>query len=152
MRESYRDKRNRQARIAREKEENKTKPRFVERREGERRKEDRRMSERRFGERRTNQRDGVDRRVSERRSDERRGEDRRNKQIYIDNINQEYEDIVAGRNSVIELLKSGKDINKIFVERGEKHGSINEIVATGTGREHTYFYRTDCPSGESNAL
>ena len=129
MRESYRDKRNRQARIAREKEENKTKPRFVERREGERRKEDRRMSERRFGERRTNQRDGVDRRVSERRSDERRGEDRRNKQIYIDNINQEYEDIVAGRNSVIELLKSGKDINKIFVERGEKHGSINEIVA-----------------------
>ncbi len=40
-----------------------------------------------------------------------------------------YEDIVAGRNAVMELLKSNKDINKIFVERGEKHGSINEIIA-----------------------
>lgn len=40
-----------------------------------------------------------------------------------------YDDVVAGRNSVMELLKSDKDINKIFIERGEKHGSINEIVA-----------------------
>lgn len=40
-----------------------------------------------------------------------------------------YDDVVAGRNAVMELLKSDKDINKIFVERGEKHGSINEIVA-----------------------
>lgn len=40
-----------------------------------------------------------------------------------------YEDIVYGRNAVLELLKSNKDINKIFVERGEKHGSINEIIA-----------------------
>lgn len=40
-----------------------------------------------------------------------------------------YEDVVAGRNAVMELLKSDKDINKIFVERGEKHGSINEIIA-----------------------
>jgi 23S rRNA (guanosine2251-2'-O)-methyltransferase len=40
-----------------------------------------------------------------------------------------YEDVVAGRNAVLELLKSNKDINKIFVERGEKHGSINEIIA-----------------------
>ena len=29
----------------------------------------------------------------------------------------------------MELLKSSKDINKIFIERGEKHGSINEIIA-----------------------
>lgn len=40
-----------------------------------------------------------------------------------------YEDIVSGRNSVLELLKSDKDINKLYVERGEKHGSINEIIA-----------------------
>lgn len=32
-----------------------------------------------------------------------------------------YEDIVYGRNAVLELLKSNKDINKIFVERGQKH-------------------------------
>ena len=29
----------------------------------------------------------------------------------------------------MELLKSSKDINKIFVEKGERHGSINEIIA-----------------------
>ena len=42
--------------------------------------------------------------------------------------NLEYEDVIAGRNSVMELLKSGKDINKIYVEKGERHGSINEII------------------------
>ncbi len=32
-----------------------------------------------------------------------------------------YDDQVEGRNSVIELLEAGKDINKIFVSKGEKH-------------------------------
>lgn len=40
-----------------------------------------------------------------------------------------YDDQVEGRNSVLELLESGKDINKIFVAKGEKHGSINKIIA-----------------------
>ncbi|MCI8309211.1 MAG: 23S rRNA (guanosine(2251)-2'-O)-methyltransferase RlmB [Clostridia bacterium] len=40
-----------------------------------------------------------------------------------------YEDVVAGRNAVLELLKSDKDINKLYIERGEKHGSISEIYA-----------------------
>ena len=35
---------------------------------------------------------------------------------------------MEGRNSVLELLESGKDINKIFVARGEKQGSINKII------------------------
>ena len=39
----------------------------------------------------------------------------------------EYEDQVEGRNSVLELLESDRDINKIFVSKGEKHGSINKI-------------------------
>lgn len=39
------------------------------------------------------------------------------------------EDQVEGRNAVIELLESGKDINKIFVTKGEKHGSIHKIIA-----------------------
>jgi len=39
-----------------------------------------------------------------------------------------YEDIIEGRNAVIELLKSGKDINKLFIQKGERHGSINEII------------------------
>ena len=39
------------------------------------------------------------------------------------------EDIVIGRNSVSELIKSGKDINKLYIQKGEKHGSINEIIS-----------------------
>ena len=41
------------------------------------------------------------------------------------NEEKQYEDQVEGRNAVLELLESGKDINKIFVEKGEKQGSIN---------------------------
>ena len=41
----------------------------------------------------------------------------------------QYKDQVEGRNAVLELLESGKDINKIFITRGEKHGSINKIIA-----------------------
>ena len=32
------------------------------------------------------------------------------------------EDQVEGRNSVLELLESGKDINKIFVKRQKTNG------------------------------
>ena len=39
------------------------------------------------------------------------------------------------RNSVLELLESGKDINKIFVSKGEKHGSINKIYAIAKERK-----------------
>ena len=50
-----------------------------------------------------------------------------------DNIykNQDHqaEDQVEGRNSVLELLESKKDINKIYITKGEKHGSINKIIA-----------------------
>ena len=41
----------------------------------------------------------------------------------------EHDDQVEGRNSVIELLESGRDINKIFIQEGERHGSINKIIA-----------------------
>lgn len=40
-----------------------------------------------------------------------------------------FDDQIEGRNSVLELLESGKDINKIYVTKGEKHGSINKIIA-----------------------
>ncbi len=38
------------------------------------------------------------------------------------------EDQVEGRNSIIELLKSGKDINKLYIQKGDRQGSINEII------------------------
>ena len=43
--------------------------------------------------------------------------------------NEGFQDQVEGRNSVLELLDSDRDINKIFIEKGEKHGSINKIIA-----------------------
>ena len=63
------------------------------------------------------------------RRDERSFKEQRIEREETVQVEKEYEDIVAGRNAVLELLKSDKDINKIFVERGEKHGSINEIIA-----------------------
>ena len=46
-----------------------------------------------------------------------------------------FDDQVEGRNPVLELLESGKDINKIFITRGEKHGSINKIIAMAKERK-----------------
>lgn len=35
---------------------------------------------------------------------------------------------VEGRNAVIELLKSEREVNKVLVARGERQGSMNEIM------------------------
>lgn len=48
---------------------------------------------------------------------------------------QEYQDQVEGRNSVLELLESGRDVNKILVAKGEKHGSIHKIIAIAKERK-----------------
>ena len=47
----------------------------------------------------------------------------------------ENSDQVEGRNSVLELLESEKDINKIYVQAGERHGSINKIIAMAKSRK-----------------
>ena len=59
------------------------------------------------------------------------------KQTYssYENVKQNFEDQIEGRNSVIELLESGKDINKIFITKGERHGSINKIIAIAKERK-----------------
>lgn len=46
-----------------------------------------------------------------------------------------FSDQIEGRNSVLELLETGKDINKIFIEKGEKHGSINKIIGIARDRK-----------------
>ena len=46
-----------------------------------------------------------------------------------ENFNEAYQDQVEGRNAVLELLETGRDINKIFILKGEKHGSINKIIS-----------------------
>ena len=42
---------------------------------------------------------------------------------------------VEGRNAVLELLESGKDINKIYIEKGDKQGSITKILAKAKQRK-----------------
>lgn len=130
MRESYRDKRNRQARIAKERVENEER-RKEQRRKSDRRVEERRQADRRVSERRKTDRNEFDRRIGERRSEtDRRFVERRSFEDRRQNDEDgNYEDIVAGRNAVMELLKSEKDINKLYIEHGERHGSINEIIA-----------------------
>ncbi len=46
-------------------------------------------------------------------------------------VNQPKEDLdrLEGRNPVMEALKSGRSINRILVSKGEKEGSINQIIA-----------------------
>ena len=46
-----------------------------------------------------------------------------------------FNDQVEGRNSVLELLESGKDINKLYISDGEKHGSIHKIIALAKERK-----------------
>ena len=46
-----------------------------------------------------------------------------------ENMEENYDDKVIGRNSVLELLKAKKDINKLYIQKGNTHGSINEIIA-----------------------
>lgn len=36
---------------------------------------------------------------------------------------------LEGRNSILEALKSGRSINRIFIAKGDREGSINQIIA-----------------------
>ena len=51
-----------------------------------------------------------------------------------DEIKEISENVVAGRNAVLELLKSGRDIDKIFIKDGEWEGSIKKIAAEARSR------------------
>lgn len=44
-------------------------------------------------------------------------------------------DQIEGRNSVLELLESERDINKILISKGERHGSINKIITLAKQRK-----------------
>lgn len=84
-----------------------------------------------------NRRNNGDRRKEERRRDnrgiqDRRGMDRRKIEVKEERT---FDDQVEGRNAVLELLESGKDINKIFITKGDRHGSINKIIAIAKERK-----------------
>ena len=39
------------------------------------------------------------------------------------------DNLIIGRNAVIELLKSGREIENILIAKGEREGSINRIIS-----------------------
>ena len=78
--------------------------------------------------RRENNRGIVDRRgAMDRRSQNRRMEDKEEK--IKEDLERIFDDQIEGRNAVLELLESDKDINKIYITKGELKGSINKIIA-----------------------
>lgn len=94
----------------------------------ERRNQTRRKETRRKETRRENNRGIVDRRgVMDRRSKTRRMEDKEAK--IEQDLDRMFDDQIEGRNAVLELLESDKDINKIYITKGELKGSINKIIA-----------------------
>ena len=90
--------------------------------------EERRNQTRRNQTRRENNRGIVDRRgAMDRRSQNRRMEDKEEK--IKEDLERIFDDQIEGRNAVLELLESDKDINKIYITKGELKGSINKIIA-----------------------
>ena len=41
----------------------------------------------------------------------------------------ENESVIVGRNPVMELLKSDRDVEKLYIQRGEREGSVTKIFA-----------------------
>jgi len=74
-----------------------------------------------FSSRRDNKNDSNSREFLKRKENKKDFERRENKAE-----NDEFK--VEGRNAVIELLKSDKTINKLMIAKGERQGSINEII------------------------
>ena len=106
----------------------------------ERRKNTRRNNERRGNDRRDFDRGTGDRRKLERRKFERRENkigDKQGKKFSQNNfkaenitkkyqekeketVEEKYSDQIEGRNAVIELIESGKDINKLYITKGDR--------------------------------
>lgn len=43
-------------------------------------------------------------------------------------------EIIVGRNAVMETIKSGRSVNKLLIAKGERQGSIKEIIAMARQR------------------
>ena len=83
--------------------------------------EERRNDTRRKTSRREENRGIIDRRgMMDRRNQTRRQEDREEK--IVKDLERIFDDQIEGRNAVLELLESDKDINKIYITKGELKG------------------------------
>ena len=59
----------------------------------------------------------------------RRKEERRELLIEVD------ENVISGRNAVKELLSSGRDIEKIYIQSGEREGSVNLLIGLASEKK-----------------
>lgn len=80
--------------------------------------------------------DGFERKGSNsgKRYDNNTSRPRQDQRDYIENENINTEGLVVGRNAVRELLKSGREIDKLLVQRGEREGSIVALVGEAISR------------------
>ena len=49
-------------------------------------------------------------------------------------IQENDENVISGRNAVRELLEGGRDIEKIYVQKGDREGSLTQIIAIAKER------------------
>ena len=53
------------------------------------------------------------------------------------------DELIIGRNAILEALKSERAINTLFVAKGERNGSVGRIIAQAT--PWGVSYRADRP-------
>ena len=72
----------------------------------------------------------MEKRFNNRKKESETGFKRQKSVSYSDNTERNTECLVCGRNAVRELLAGERDIDKIYVQGGEREGSIKLLVAT----------------------
>ena len=73
-------------------------------------------------------------RFGKQRSFDKRAPERRQTKSTFEAHGEPDESIVSGRNAVKELLASGRDIEKIYVQQGEREGSVKQLIGIAAER------------------
>lgn len=76
----------------------------------------------------------MEQKKNDRRYDQKNRRDRRPERMTPRDEEFSDEGLVVGRNAVRELLKSGRTVDKLYVQRGEREGSIVVLVAEAVER------------------
>ncbi len=63
------------------------------------------------------------------------GDFHRKKETFSPEFDEASENLICGRNAVKELLASGRDIEKIYVQSGEREGSVNLLIGMAAERK-----------------
>lgn len=75
-----------------------------------------------------------------------------------DDFNKANDNLIIGRNAVLELLKSGRDIENVLIARGEREGSVNRIISLCKDKKIVIKYvdrkKLDfmCPNGNHQGV